>query len=63
MREENRLRRVWNEDYKSNKEKSTALYKAVKETGIEPFEQPERYPSVDRNEVRLVCWLAVIPKN
>ena len=32
---------------------------AVKETGIEPFEQPERYPKIEHDEVRLVCWLAI----
>ena len=26
---------------------------------IEPFEQPERYPKIDLEEVRLICWLAI----
>ena len=24
-----------------------------------PFEQPERYPKIEHDEVRLVCWLAI----
>ncbi|MDG2014015.1 MAG: hypothetical protein P8J33_10940 [Pirellulaceae bacterium] len=59
MREENRLRLVWNDETVSGKEKARALYEAVKATGIEPFEQPDRYPKIDPDEVRLVCWLAI----
>jgi hypothetical protein len=28
-------------------------------TGIEPFEQPERFPRIEEDEVRLVCWLEI----
>lgn len=59
MREENRLREVWKEEYSSNRDKAIALIGAVEATGIEPFEQPERYPKIDPDEVRLVCWLAI----
>ena len=59
MREENKLREVWKEEFPSSQEKAKALAKAVVATGIEPFEQPERYPKIDHDEVRLVCWLAV----
>jgi hypothetical protein len=58
-REENKLREVWREEYPSSKERAKALIEAVEETGIEPFEQPERYPKIELDEVRLVCWLAV----
>ena len=58
-REENKLREVWKEEQGSNQEKALALIKAVDETGIEPFEQPERFPKIDGDEVRLVCWLAI----
>ena len=59
MREENKLREVWKAEYSNNQAKAEALIKAVEATGIEPFEQPERYPKIDHDEVRLVCWLAV----
>lgn len=59
MREENKLRVVWKEEYPTYKAKALALIEAVEETGIEPFEQPERYPKIDLDEVRLICWLAI----
>ena len=59
MREENKLREVWKEEHPSAQAKALALIKAVNETGIEPFEQPERFPKIDKDEVRLVCWLAI----
>ena len=31
----------------------------IDDEGIEPFEQPDRFPKIDRDEVRLVCWLAI----
>ena len=59
MREENKLREVWKEDHASRQARSLALIEAVQAIGIEPFEQPERFPKIDLDEVRLVCWLAV----
>ena len=59
MREENKLREVWNAEHASNQVKALALIEAVEATGIEPFEQPGRFPKIDRDEVRLVCWLAI----
>jgi hypothetical protein len=59
MREENKLRLVWKEEYSNNQAKAEALIKAVKDTRFEPFEQPDRYPNIDLDEVRLICWLAV----
>ena len=59
MREENKLREVWKEEYSSNRGKAIALIEAVEATGIEPFEQSERFPKIDLDEVRLVCWLAI----
>lgn len=43
----------------ADQDKVLALMKAVKVTGIEPFEQPARYPKIDPDEVRLVCWLSI----
>ena len=60
MREENKLRIVWKTEHQSDAGKALALIKAVEETGIEPFEQPERFPKVDIDEVQLVCWLAIV---
>jgi hypothetical protein len=59
MREENKLRIVWKEEYPTNQDKALSLIKAVEDTGIEPFEQPERYPKIEHDEVRLICWLVI----
>jgi hypothetical protein len=59
MREENKLREVWKQEYSSNEAKALALIEAVQETGIEPFEQPERFPKIEHNEIRLICWLLI----
>ena len=59
MREENKLREVWVEEFASIHAKVMALIKAVEETGIEPFELPARYPKIERDEVKLICWLAI----
>ena len=58
-REENQLREIWKTEYPSDYDKAVALIVAVEDTGIEPFEQPERYPKIDPDEVRLVCWLVI----
>jgi len=58
-REENRLREVWVAEHSSNTAKSLALVDAIKATGIEPFEVPQKFPKIDQEEVRLVCWLAI----
>lgn len=54
-----RLFRPKQEEHPSNQTKALALVEAVEATGIEPFEQPERYPKIEKEEVRLVCWLAI----
>ena len=58
-REENKLREVYKSEHASNQEKALALIAAVEETGIEPFEQPERFPRIEEDEVRLVCWMEI----
>lgn len=59
MREENKLRIVWKEEHPSAQAKAKALFHAVVETGIEPYEVPDRFPKIDHAEVRLVCWLFI----
>lgn len=61
MREENKLREVWKAEFDNLQEKGLKLVEAVNNTGIEPFEQPERFPKIDVEEVRLVCWLQISP--
>ena len=35
------------------------MSEGIQGTGIEPFGQHAGYPKSDRDEVRLVCWLAI----
>ena len=62
MREENKLRGVWKAEHPSTQAKALALIKAIDDTGIEPFEQPERFQSIEIEQIRLVCWLAIQAK-
>lgn len=57
LREENKLRLVWKDEHPSAHARSKALYDAVMETGIEPYQSPDRFDPIDLDEVRLVCWL------
>ncbi|OUU48880.1 MAG: hypothetical protein CBC12_08155 [Candidatus Puniceispirillum sp. TMED52] len=50
---------VWKQQFESASAKAHALIEAVESTGIEPFEQPERFPRIDLEEVRLVCCLEI----
>lgn len=59
IREENKLREVWKEEHPSNQAKALALIEVVESTGIEPFEQPQRFLKIDRDEIRLICWLVI----
>ena len=58
-REENKLREVWKADFASDKDKARKLIETVQETGIEPYEQQERFPKISRDQIHLVCWMAV----
>ena len=59
VREENKLREVWKEEHPTAQARAKALFDAVEATGIEPYEVPDRFPPIDREEVRLVCWLFI----
>ena len=58
-REQNKLRAIWTSEYSNDEDKSMALYNAVVETGIEPFELPNPFPHIDEEEISLICWLAI----
>ena len=58
-RDENLLRIVWNNEYSSDKEKSLALIKKIENIGIEPYQAPDPLPLIDKDEIHLICWLAI----
>ena len=35
------------------------IVKLVSELGLQPFQPPDPLPIIDREEVRLVCWMGV----
>ena len=59
LREEIKLRDVWKEEYPSQQAKSLALIEAVENSGIEPYQPPERFPKIEKEEVKLICWIAI----
>lgn len=61
-RYERELREVYKQDIGPIK-KSEKLIEKVKELGLQPFKAPEPLPPIDKEEVKLVCWLAIAPKN
>ena len=42
-------------------EASNAIAAAVKRLGLEPFRSPSPLPAIVREEVRLVCWMEIVP--
>ena len=58
-RQEWKLREVWTAEHESERAKVQALIECVQDTGIEPVDHPERYQNIDKDEVRLVCWLRI----
>jgi hypothetical protein len=40
-------------------ERSNAIARTIYELGLEPYRPPDPLPVIDRDEIRLVCWLAV----
>lgn len=43
-------------------EKVDALLQFVTETGLPIPEQPQPLPAISRNDIRVVCWMAVQPE-
>jgi len=44
-----------------NKEKSQALVEKIDDLGLQPFQAPEPLPRIEKDEIILVCWLAIVP--
>jgi hypothetical protein len=58
-REELMLRDWFNEEGREGVAKSRWLVARVKETGLEPFNQPQLLPPIDLEDVELVCWMGL----
>lgn len=46
----------------SDAEKALRLQQFAKEEGLQPPPPPQPLPPVDEDDVRLICWMAVIPQ-
>lgn len=58
-REENQLRKVWNDESSSEADKSVALVKEIEKIGVEPYQAPDPLPPIDEDEVHLICWMGI----
>jgi hypothetical protein len=58
-REENQLRSVWLRDFPSRMAKARALVEEIERIGAEPFHPPDPLPPIEREDVQLICWLAI----
>lgn len=47
---------------KTPRQKVDALLQFVTETGLPIPEQPQPLPAISRNDIRVVCWMAVQPE-
>jgi hypothetical protein len=59
VREQNLLRAVFERQFESAEKKSFSLIEEIERIGLEPFHAPEPLPPVSKDDVHLVCWLAV----
>ena len=59
LREQNLLRIVFEGEYASAEAKSVALIEEVERIGLEPFQAPEPLPPIQRDDVHLICWMAI----
>jgi len=59
LREENQLRLAWELVFPSSADKSKHLVEEVERIGAEPFRAPHPLPPIDREEIHLICWMAI----
>ena len=61
LRIEKELREVFKQDIEGER-KSHELAAKIKDLGLQPYKAPEPLPMIEKDEIRLVCWLAIVPK-
>lgn len=59
MRIENTLKEVFDPDSAGSPADSQMVVRKVHELGLEPFEQQDPLPPIEKEQVKLVCWMAV----
>lgn len=58
-REELLLREWFNDDERQGIEKARHLVRLVRESGLEPFNQPQLLPPIELDDIELVCWMGI----
>ena len=53
------VRRIVRNEDQSSADKVAELAAFVKEAGLEPPPRPEPLPHIERDDIQLVCWMAV----
>jgi len=53
------LREILRDENITHKTKSNQLKEKIAELGLQPFIAPEPLPVIERDEVQLICWMAV----
>jgi hypothetical protein len=61
-REEFALREAFRTPFSGPSARSTALAAHIMQTGLEPYVAPAPLPPATAEDVRLVCWLAIVPQ-
>lgn len=60
-REELMLRDWFNDEAREGAEKSKYLIDQIIGVGLEPFREPAALPPIEKDEIELVCWMAIVP--
>ncbi|MFB6213267.1 MAG: helicase-related protein [Candidatus Nanohaloarchaea archaeon] len=61
-RYERELRDIYEDENLGNMEKSEELLDKIEELGLQPFEPPEPLDPIDKEEIQLICWMAIEEK-
>lgn len=61
-REELMLRDWFADEGRADVAKARWLVARIRETGLEPFSQPQLLPPIELSEIELVCWLGIEPQ-
>ena len=61
-RYERELREIYEDESLGPIETSQRLIEKVDDLGLQPFEAPDPLPPIEEDEVKLICWMAVAPR-
>jgi len=61
-RYERELREIYEDESLGPIEKSRKLVDKVEDLGLQPFEAPDPLPPIREEEVKLVCWMVIVPE-